>query len=56
MYIKANAQDINLEIRCPHCNEVMVITEQYETSNDTIAVELYPCEYCHGEYCHEEEE
>ena len=37
--------DITLEIRCPHCDNVMVIKDQI-IDGHTITIRLEPCEYC----------
>lgn len=38
--------NIDIEIRCPYCDEVMSVTDQYKSDETHIVIRLYPCEYC----------
>lgn len=39
---------IEVEVRCPHCNDPMNIAGQFEC-NGTMIIELYPCAFCDNE-------
>lgn len=40
--------DIMLEIKCPHCDEIMIIKDQCIFGH-TVTIRLSPCENCEKE-------